>query len=203
MGSNFEKRWLRPIAAILTMLTVLAGIGYILHRKIDDLLYSYIELQINRQVQILAKDLEGRVADRELAGLGSLARAVERVEQWNMKEASGIDDVRSIDTDPSKGRYGIIDHSGNALYGSRIDVDKFPSIRQAFHGEPAVSGNYKDGWIAATPVMSSGSAATARAPIASMSAKFCTIAFLPTSSGVDQSRRKCLPSTSMSVVANT
>lgn len=156
MGSNFEKRWLRPIAAILTMLTVLAGIGYILHRKIDDLLYSYIELQVNRQVQILAKDLEGRVADRELAGLGSLARAVERVEQWNMKEASGIDAVRSIDTDPSKGRYGIIDHSGNALYGSRIDVDKFPSIRQAFHGEPAVSGNYKDGWIAATPVMSSG-----------------------------------------------
>ncbi len=45
------------------------------------------------------------------------------------------------------------------------------------------------------------SAAMGRAPMASMSAKFCTIDFRPISSGVDQSTRKCRPSMSMSVVA--
>ena len=39
----------------------------------------------------------------------------------------------------------------------------------------------------------------AGAPIASMSAAFCAIALRPTSCGVDQSSRKCRPSTSMSV----
>ncbi|MDO4204852.1 MAG: ATP-binding protein [Selenomonadaceae bacterium] len=156
MGSNFERRWLRPAVAILTLITVLAGIGYVLHRKIDELLYSYIELQVTRQTQILAKDLDGRVANRELYSLANIARAVERVEQWGLNEASGIDAVRSVDNNPSKGRYGIIDHSGNAVYGDRIDADKFPSVRQAFHGEPAVSGNSADGWVSATPVMKNG-----------------------------------------------
>lgn len=156
MENNFDRRWLRPAVAILTLITVLAGLGYVLHRKIDDLLYSYMEQQVTRQVLIIAKDLDGHVANGELASLRSVARAIEQVEQWKLPSATGIDAVRSVDTDPNNGHYGLIDHSGNALYGARIDTDKFSSIRQAFHGESAVSGNHKDGWVLAVPVMMNG-----------------------------------------------
>lgn len=152
MESIFERRWLRPIASVLALVAVLSGIVYILHKKIDDLLYSYMELQVSRQAEILARDLDGRVAGRALGSLTDIAGAMEQAERSNLPSISGDCALRLADSAFDKGRYGLIDNSGNNVYGTRIDADKFPSIRQAFHGEKAVSGNSKDGWASAVPV---------------------------------------------------
>ncbi len=47
------------------------------------------------------------------------------------------------------------------------------------------------------------SSAVGTAPMAAMSARFCAAALRPTSYAVDQSRRKCRPSSRMSVLATT
>lgn len=152
MESRFERRWLRPVASVLALVAVLSGIVYILHRKIDDLLYSYMELQVYRQTEILARDLDGRVAGRALGSLTDIAGAMEQAERLNLPSISGGFVLRLVDNAPDKGRYGLVDNSGNTLYGTGIDAGKFPSIRQAFHGESAVSGSSRDGWAAAAPV---------------------------------------------------
>lgn len=156
MESGFERRWLRPIASVLALVAVLSGIVYILHKKIDDLLYSYVEIQVSRQAEILARDLDGRVADRAFGSLTDIAEVMERAERLNLSPASGDLVLRLVDGASDKGRCGLIDKSGNNVYGTKIDADKFPSIRQAFRGEKAVSGNAKDGWVSAVPVRREG-----------------------------------------------
>lgn len=152
MESRFERRWLRPVASVLALVAVLSGIVYILHRKIDDLLYSYMELQVYRQAEILARDLDGRVSSRALGSLTDIAGAMEQAERLNLPSLSGDFALRLVDNALDKGSYGLVDNSGNTVYGTGIDAGKFPSIRQAFHGEPAVSGSSRDGWAAAAPV---------------------------------------------------
>lgn len=152
MESRFERRWLRPVASVLALVAVLSGIVYILHKKIDDLLYSYMELQVYRQTEILARDLDGRVAGRALGSLTDIAGAMEQAERLNLPSLSGDFVLRLVDNAPDKGCYGLVDNSGNTVYGTGIDAGKFPSIRQAFHGEQAVSGSSRDGWAAAVPV---------------------------------------------------
>lgn len=152
MESRFERRWLRPIASVLALVAVLSGIVYVLHKKIDDLLYSYMELQVSRQAEILAKDLDGRVAGRALGSLTDIAGVMEQAERLNLPSLPGDFALRLVDSAPDRGRYGLIDNSGNNVYGTGIDADKFSSIRQAFHGEKAVSGSSRDGWAAAVPV---------------------------------------------------
>lgn len=152
MESRFERRWLRPIASVLALVAVLSGIVYVLHKKIDDLLYSYMELQVSRQAESLAKDLDGRVAGRALGSLSDIAGVMEQAERLNLPSLPGDFALRLVDSAPDRGRYGLIDNSGNNVYGTGIDADKFSSIRQAFHGEKAVSGSSRDGWAAAVPV---------------------------------------------------
>lgn len=156
MESKFERRWLRPVASVLILVTVLSGIVYVLHKKIDDLLYSYMELQVSRQAEILARELDGRVTSRALDRLTDIAGAMERLEQGSLPAISREYVLRLVDSDPAKGSCGLLDNSGNTLYGPRIDAEKFSSIRQAFHGERAVSGSAKEGWVSAVPVRRDG-----------------------------------------------
>lgn len=126
MESRFERRWLRPVASVLALVAVLSGIVYILHKKIDDLLYSYMELQVYRQTEILARDLDGRVAGRALGSLTDIAGAMEQAERLNLPSLSGDFVLRLVDNAPDKGCYGLVDNSGNTVYGTGIDAGKFP-----------------------------------------------------------------------------
>ena len=139
---------LHIIVGIGLFLLLLAVVWYLLMVRMDVLLTETMEEQVSMQVEQLAIQLDERITS-EMKNLERRSDSLSQALEINQP----FDEVMKVmDNEFLRGKCGILELDGNAVYGEALDFSEFPGIKDAFHGNSAVTYNETRGFLFTAPV---------------------------------------------------
>ena len=100
--------------------------------KMQTLVRGYVEAQVTRQAQVLAKVLEEEV-DAQLKSLENIAVYIQ-AQTADMEELLEVACLEEPDA-----KWGVLELGGNVICGEQIETEAFSNIQESCRGNNAVS----------------------------------------------------------------
>ena len=127
-----DRRVRNLIVTLTALLLVLSAIGILLYTRVNTLLNRYMEVQGEKQAETLS-ELTHRQFEVEMTALRTVAGELPQIEGMRASALRAMQD-----SDPV-GRIGVQRIDGLPYFGEAYDLNDFPCIESAVHGENAMS----------------------------------------------------------------
>lgn len=148
MKNRLKDSMVRVNTTVLLFVVILVVVGLLMKSKMQALMNGYMESQVNNQAALLTENIRTRFS-MELGNLKKISGYLQGVGGEELEtrtdELLTADDAEGVVT-------GLLDLSGNALYGEALDFTAFSGIQESFRGNTSVSYDAETGLLFTVPV---------------------------------------------------
>lgn len=138
----------RILFSAMLFTLVVAFVGILMHFKLREMLYRYVENQVAQQAEAYAGIYSSKLI-MEFRRMQSLTELIE----WDEIEGEEFARIERVFADPAEGvEYGVLGVGGKVLYGELLDYAEFPGIQDSFRGNEAVCYCKDKGLLLTMPI---------------------------------------------------
>lgn len=146
MGNR--KKSTQKIVGVFLFILVIVGVGVLMHFKLYNIMYNYMEEQVASQAESYAGIYSTKL-DMELQKLRSIAAYIE----WEELDEESLARIKKALEETQEGvSYGILGVGDVAVYGEKLEFADFAGIQDSFRGNSAVCYDKEKGLLLTTPV---------------------------------------------------